>query len=120
MSVLLTLRRPPVVFTVARLAWQFPVLLPVASALFSVVALAVLGPLASGAPAACNDPTDHLHGIGALVAKLKRCRRRPVDPSLTFSPAVGRCRSLCSLLGCHELTPQTAAVPAWERSAGVR
>ena len=36
------LRRTPVVFRVARLVWQSPVLLSVASALFSIVAFAAL------------------------------------------------------------------------------
>ena len=56
------LRRTPVVFRVARLAWQSPVLLSVASAFLSIVALAARGASASAALAACNDQTNHPSG----------------------------------------------------------
>jgi hypothetical protein len=55
-----------VVFRVARLAWPSPVLLSVASAFFSMVALAALGASSSAAPAVCNGLTNHPLGIGGV------------------------------------------------------
>ena len=60
------LRRTPVVFRVARLAWPSPVWLSVACAFFSVVALAALGASSSAAPAVCNGLTDHPPGIAGV------------------------------------------------------
>ena len=51
---------------VARLAWHSLVLLSVASAVFSIVALAALGASASAALAACNDQTDHAWGVAGV------------------------------------------------------
>ena len=110
------------VFRVARLVWQSPVLLSVASAFFSIVALAALGASALAALAACNDQTNHPGGIAGVPCSRSSMVAGADRSIIVDFLAGGPMLSITVLADWDVASVRTdaAAAAVWKGSVGVR